>query len=94
MVGSCRGSCQLPLRIVAGEADVVRERVEPDVSDEIFIERELDSPIEPRFRTRNAKVAAQFLNRISQFGLTKIWNDRVFAIVEISKAAILCAGLV
>src|SRR5258705_10059925 len=40
------------LRIVAREADVVRERVEPNVSDEILVERQFDPPIEPRFRDR------------------------------------------
>src|SRR5207249_648398 len=71
--------------IVVGKADVVRQCVEPDVSDEIFIERKLNSPVEPRFRTRDAKIAADFLDSISQFGLTKIGNDCIFAILEISK---------
>ena len=79
------------LGIVTGETDVVRERIEPDVSDEIFVERQLDSPIKTRFRARDAKVraglavVADSLNRVAQFGLAKIGNDRVFAIVDVTK---------
>src|SRR5438552_3542379 len=76
------------LWIVAGEADVVRQRVEPNVSNEIFIERQFDSPVEPRFGTRNAEITSQSLNRVSQFSLTKIGNDCVFAIVEVTKQPI------
>ena len=77
-------------RIVPGEANVVCQRIEPDVSDEVLIEWQLDSPIEPRFRARDAEVrtglavVADFFNRIAQFGLPKIGNDCVFSIIEIS----------
>src|SRR5205814_8166085 len=67
------------LRIVAGEADVVRERVEPDIRDEILVERQLDPPIEPRFWTRDAKISSEPLNRVPQFCLAKIRNDRVMS---------------
>ena len=33
--------------IIAGEADVVSQGVEPDVIDEILVEREFDPPVEP-----------------------------------------------
>ena len=73
------------LRIVAGEANIIRQRVEPDIGHEILVERQLNSPIEPRFRTRDTEVATDSLNRIPQFGSPKIGNDRVFAIVDVTK---------
>src|SRR5207244_4734570 len=73
------------VRIVAGEADVVREGVEPDVGDELVVERQLDSPIESRFWSRDAKITAQLLDRIAQFGLPKIGNDGGFAIVDVAE---------
>src|SRR5207253_11016750 len=65
----------IDLSVVTGEGDVVRKGVEPDVSNELFIEWKFDSPIEARFWTRNAKIAAQSLNRVAQFILTNIWDD-------------------
>ena len=69
--------------IVTGEADIIAKRVEPDIGDEVFVKRQLDPPIQSRFRARDAEIAAQSLNRVAQFGLTKVRNDRVFAIFEI-----------
>src|ERR1051326_4206208 len=76
------------LRVVASERDVIRERVEPHVVDEIFVERQLDPPIEARFRPGDTKVARKFLDRVAQFGLAKIRDDRVFAIVDVTEQPI------
>src|SRR5581483_8739448 len=53
------------------------------------VERQFDSPIEPRFRPRDAKIAVEFLNGIAQLGLPKIGNDRVLARIEITQKPIL-----
>jgi len=42
---------------IADARDVVDERVEPDVADVIGVERQLNSPREPRFRAADAEVA-------------------------------------
>src|SRR5207245_677737 len=67
------------LRIVTADADEVRQRIEPDVGHDILVERELDPPIEPRFRARDAEIAAEFLDGVSQFRLPKIWNNSVLS---------------
>ena len=74
--------------IVVGEADVVGQRIEPHIGDKIFVERKLNSPVEPRFRTRDAEIADQFLDSISQFCLTKTGNDSVLAIIEVRQKPI------
>src|SRR5207247_10227589 len=72
-------------RIGISETDVVGQGVEPDIGHKVFVERQLNSPVEPRLGTRDAKVAADSFDRVPQFGLAKIGNDRVFSIVEILK---------
>src|SRR5262249_45771085 len=62
-------------RIVISKRDVIAERVEPNVVHEIFVERQLDPPIEPRFGPRNAQIAGKSFDRVAQFGLPKIGND-------------------
>ena len=63
--------------IVADEADVVHQRVEPDVGDVVGIEGQLDAPAEARFRARDAEVAAQFLDGVEQLGLAEVGHDAV-----------------
>ncbi len=45
---------------VADGGDVVEQRVEPDVGDELLVERQLDAPREARFRPRDAEVLQLF----------------------------------
>ena len=63
------------LGIVAGEADVVREGVEPDIGHKGGIEWKLDAPGEAGFWAGNAEVAGEFLYGVSQLGDAKIGND-------------------
>ena len=39
-----------------GDGDVVHQRVEPDVGDEVRVERERDAPVQPRRRAADAEV--------------------------------------
>ena len=78
--------------IVAGEADVVRERVEPDVVDVIAIERQLDSPAQPRFRTRNTQVARDFFHRVDQFGLAEVGRNAIRMGAEIIEKPVFVFG--
>ena len=66
-------------RIVAGEAHVVRERIEPDVGDKILVERQLDAPLEAGLGTRDAEVAGEFFHGVSKFGNPEIGNDKRFS---------------
>ena len=64
------------LRVVAGEADVVGECVEPDIGHKGWIERKLNAPGEARFWAGNAKVACELFHGVSKFGNTEIWHDK------------------
>jgi hypothetical protein len=44
--------------VVSGEGDVVDERVEPDIGDEVGVEGDLDAPAQALFRAGNAQVGA------------------------------------
>src|SRR5205814_2758504 len=76
-------------RIVTGKADVVRQRVEPDISHELFVEGQLNAPIEPRLRPRDAQVAANPLDCVAQLRLSEIGNDCVLAIADVAKQPVL-----
>jgi hypothetical protein len=52
------------IRVVAGEANIVHQGVEPNVGDEVGIEGELDAPGEARLRAGDAKVALEFLDAL------------------------------
>jgi hypothetical protein len=39
-----------------GDADVIHQRVEPDVGDEIRVEGQGNAPVQPRRRTRDAQI--------------------------------------
>ena len=86
MVGACRAD-----RSRGREADVVHERVEPDVGDEVRIERQLDPPLQPRLRARDAEVAAQFLDGVAQFAATEIGDRSDRRANRSARAATLCA---
>ena len=63
-------------RIVAGEADVIAQRIEPDVVHIIAIERQLDAPTQSRFRARDAEIAGKSFDGVAQFRFTKVRNDK------------------
>ena len=48
------------IALVADGGDVVQERVEPDVGDEILVERQFNAPGEPRLRARDTEVLQFF----------------------------------
>ena len=61
--------------IVAGEADVVREGVEPNIGHKVAVEGKLDAPSQARFWTGNAKVSGEFFHRVAEFGHAKVRDD-------------------
>ena len=61
--------------VVACEADVVRQSVEPDIGDEVGVEGKFDAPGEAGLRAGNAQVAGEFFHRVAEFGDAKVWDD-------------------
>ena len=62
--------------LVAGEGDVVDERVEPDVGDEILVEGKLDAPLEAFLGAGDAEVDAGIaFQRVEQLGLAEGGDD-------------------
>ena len=61
---------------VAGEGNVVNKRVEPDIGDVVFIERQLDAPAQAFLGAGNAEIdTGVFLKRIEQLGFAEGWED-------------------
>ena len=73
------------LGVVAGEADVVRECVEPDIGHKGGIKRKLDAPGEAGFRAGNAEVSGELLHGISKLRDAEIGDDE--------RIPRLCAGV-
>ena len=67
---------------VTGEADVVDQRVEPDVGDEAGIERQLDSPGEAALGSRDAEVACDLGGRVPEFRLAEVGGDEILPGLE------------
>ena len=64
--------------VVAGEGDVVDQRVEPDVGDEVRIEGDLDAPAQAFLRAGDAEVGAGVsLERVEQLGFAERGEDGV-----------------
>ena len=60
--------------VAGGEAEVVHQRIEPDVGNEPWIERKLDSPGEAVLRTGDAKITLKFLHGVAEFGDAEFGN--------------------
>ena len=60
--GSGRGIAE------TGEADVVRQGIEPDISHKIPIKRQLNPPRQAAFRPRDAQVHALAFHRFDELG--------------------------
>ena len=72
----------LPGAAIAGEADVVDQRVEPDIGDEAGIERQLDSPGEAALGSRDAEVACDLGGSVPEFRLAEIGSDEILPGLE------------
>ena len=62
---------------VAREADVVDQRVEPDIGHVAGIKRDLDAPLEAALRTGDAEIAGDLRGGVLQLRLAEVGSDEI-----------------